>query len=95
MLAFLNHDREYIQQGIFPDIQQSYILHSSLNFGWISFKSLLGTPLKANEILKVEPTHLVDIIVEEVGNEQLGMQDGTSDSKRREEVCAVVPNKSN
>jgi len=94
MIAFLNHDREHIQQGIFPEVQQSSILHSSLNFDWITFKALLGAPLKAYEILKVEETHLVDIIADEVGNEQPRMQEGPPDPKKRK-VCAVVPNKGN
>ena len=32
MVEFLNSDREHMQQGIFPDVQQSYLLHSALNF---------------------------------------------------------------
>lgn len=32
MVNFLNQDREHMQQGIFPDVQQSYLLHSALNF---------------------------------------------------------------
>ena len=92
MVAFLNHDREHIQQGRFPELQQSSILDSSLNFDWITFKALLGAPLKAYEILKVEETHLVDIIAHEVDNEQPRMQEGPPDPRK---VCAVVPNKGN
>ena len=32
IVEFLNPDREHMKQGIFPDIQQSYILHSALTF---------------------------------------------------------------
>lgn len=92
MVAFLNHDREHIQQGIFPELQQSSILDSSLDFDWITFKALLGAPLKAYEILKLEETHLVDIIAHEVGNEQPWMQEGPPDPRK---VCAVVPNMGN
>lgn len=94
LVAFLNHDREHMQQGIFPEVQQGYILHASLNFDWITFKALLGYPLKANEILKLEETHLEDIIADEVGNEQPRMQEGPPDPKKRK-VCAVVPIKGN
>ena len=36
MVEFLNSDREHMQQGIFPDVQQSYLLHSALNFDEVS-----------------------------------------------------------
>ena len=32
MVEFLNSDQEHMQQGVFPDVQQSYLLHSALNF---------------------------------------------------------------
>ena len=32
MIRFLGLDREHMQQGIFPDVQQSYLLHSSIGF---------------------------------------------------------------
>lgn len=32
MINFLGQDREHMQQGIFPDVQQSYLLHSNINF---------------------------------------------------------------
>jgi hypothetical protein len=38
MVEFLNSDREHMQQGIFPDVQQSCILHSALNFDEVSLK---------------------------------------------------------
>ena len=82
-----------MQQGIFPDVQQSYLLHSALNFDEVSCKALVGAPLKANEFLKVEQTHLADIIAEEVGNEHLRMQEGTPaspDPKKTDEVHVRV-----
>ena len=41
----------------------------------VSCKALVGAPLKANEFLKIEQTHLADVIVEE-GNEHLRMHEG-------------------
>ena len=35
----------------------------------VSCKALIGAPLKSNEFLKLEQTHLADIIAEEAGNE--------------------------
>ena len=94
IVIFLNQDREHMQQGIFPDVQQSFLLHSALNFDEVSCKALVGAPLKANEFLKVEQTHLADIIAEEVGNEHLRMQEGAPASphpKKTDEVCVVIP----
>ena len=39
MVEFLNSDREHMQQGIFPDVQQSYLLHSALNFDEVKFNT--------------------------------------------------------
>ena len=36
MVEFLYADREHMQQGVFPDVQQSYLLHSALNFDEVS-----------------------------------------------------------
>ena len=96
IVIFLNQDREHMQQGIFPDVQQSFLLHSALNFDEVSCKALVGAPLKANEFLKVEQTHLADIIAEEAGNEHLRMQEGapaSPDPKKTDEVHVVIPNK--
>jgi hypothetical protein len=35
----------------------------------ISCKALIGAPLKSSEFLKLEQTHLADIIAEEAGKE--------------------------
>ena len=77
MISFLSQDRKHMQQGIFPDVQQSYILHSTLSFDEVSCRGLLGGPLKANEFLKIEQTFLADIIAGEAGNEHLRMHEGT------------------
>lgn len=71
MVDFLNPEREHMKQGIFPDVQQSYILHSMLGFDEVSCKAFVGAPLKENEFLKVEQTPLADVIAEEPGNEHL------------------------
>ena len=80
MVTFLNGDREHMKQGIFPDVQQSYLLHSSLSFDEVSCKALVGAPLKANEFLKIEQTYLADVIAEEAGNEHLRMHEGAPTS---------------
>ena len=71
MVEFLSTDRVHMQQGIFPDVQQSYLLHSQVAFDEVSCKVLVGAPLKQNEFLKIDQTCFADIITEEVGNEQL------------------------
>lgn len=71
MVEFLSNDRVHMQQGIFPDVQQSYILHSQLGFDEVCCKVLLGAPLKQNEFLKIDQTCFADIISEEGGNEHL------------------------
>ena len=76
MVTFLNIDREHMKQGIFPDVQQSYLLHSALSFDEASCKALVGAPLKSNEFLKIEQTYLADVIAEEAGNEYLRMHEG-------------------
>ena len=80
MVTFLNIDREHMKQGIFPDVQQSYLLHSSLSFDEVSCKALVGAPLKSNEFLKIEQTYLADVIAEEAGNEYLRMHEGAPTS---------------
>ena len=37
MVEFLNSDREHMQRGVFPDVQQSYFLHSALKFNEVSW----------------------------------------------------------
>ena len=69
IVNFLNSDREHIKLGLFPDVQQSYLLHSTISFDEVSCKALVGAPLKENEFLKIEQTPVADVIAEEVGNE--------------------------
>ena len=38
IMEFLNSDREHMQQGVFPEMQQSYLLHSALNFDEVSLE---------------------------------------------------------
>ena len=71
MVEFLSSDRVHMQQAMFPDVQQSYILHSQIAFDEVSCKVLVGVPLKQNEFLKVDQTCLGDVISEETGNEHL------------------------
>ena len=71
MVEFLTQSRVHMQQGIFPDVQQMYLLHSALSFEEVSCKALIGAPLSPNEFLKLEQTFLADIVVEEEGNEHL------------------------
>ena len=32
LVDFLDSDREHMQQGFFPDVQSSYVLHSAVSF---------------------------------------------------------------
>lgn len=69
MLEFLDKDRLHMQQGLFPEIEDSYILNSSLGYDADFCKALMGSKLKSNEFLKLEQTLLADVIAEEPGNE--------------------------
>ena len=71
MVEFLTQSRVHMQQGIFPDVQQMYLLHSNISFDEVSLKALIGAPLSPNEFLKLDQTFLADVIVEEEGNEHL------------------------
>ena len=93
MVEFLNSDRVHMQQGIFPDVQQSYILHSQLGFDEVCCKVLIGAPLKQNEFLKIDQTCFADIISEEGGNEHLrqesppGMKEEEGEGERDKEAA--------
>ncbi len=69
MLIFLDQERKHMQQGFFPDVQDSYILNSSVTYDSDFCKALMGTQLKATEFLKIEQTILADVIAEEPGNQ--------------------------
>ena len=64
-----------MQQGLFPDVQQTYLLQSIISFDEITMRALLGARLNAAEFLKLEQTCLADVIVEEDGNEHLRIGD--------------------
>ena len=67
MLAFLSSDREHMQQGIFPDVQQSFLLRSAITLDECSCRALLGANLKGNERLKIDQTRLAEVLAEEEG----------------------------
>ena len=69
MLEFLNKDRLHMQQGLFPEVEEAYILNSTLSYDTDFCKALMGSQLKSNEFLKLEQTLLADVIAEEPGNE--------------------------
>ena len=75
VIDFLNQDRTHMQQGLFPDVQQTYLLQSTMTFDEVSLRALVGADLKASEFLKLEQTCLADVIVEESGNEHLRIED--------------------
>ncbi len=69
MLVFLDKERKHMEQGYFPEVQDSYILTCSINFDTDFCKALMGTQLKSTEFLKLEHTELANVIAEEPGNE--------------------------
>ena len=71
MLAFLDPERPHMQQGLFPDVQQSYLLQCNLSIDEVSLRALVGAPLKSSDMLKLEQTCLSEVILEEEGNKGL------------------------
>lgn len=69
VLSFLNKERLHINQGFFPDLQESYLLGNNVTYDGDFLKALVGAQLKSNEFLKIEQTYLADVITEEPGNE--------------------------
>ena len=67
MLEFLDTDRTHMQQGIFPDVQQSFLLRSTITLDECSCRALLGVTLKGNERLKLDQTRLAEVLAEEEG----------------------------
>ena len=65
ILVFLNMEREHINQGFFPDLQDNYLLNSNCAYDLDYFKALVGSQLKSEEFLKLEQTFLADVITEE------------------------------
>lgn len=80
MLAFLDPEKPHMQQGLFPDVQQSYILQCNLSFDEVSLRALIGAPLKSSDMLKLEQTCLSEVILEEEGSEGLRSQFDTLQS---------------
>ena len=68
-LEFLNKDRAHMEQGFFPDVQDSYIMAGAITYDTDFCKALMGSQLKSHEFLKIEQTKLADVIAEEPGNE--------------------------
>ena len=68
-LEFLNKDRPHMEQGFFPDVQDSYIMAGAITYDTDFCKALMGSQLKSHEFLKIEQTKLADVIAEEPGNE--------------------------
>ena len=69
ILEFLDKDRLHMEQGFFPDVQDSYILSCAITYDTDFCKALMGSQLKSQEFLKIEQTKLADVIAEEPGNE--------------------------
>lgn len=71
VITFLSKERLHMEQGLFPDIQDSYILSSQIAYDGDFCRALMGSKLTSNEFLKLEQTQLAGVILEEPGNEYL------------------------
>lgn len=69
ILEFLNPDRQHMQNGLLPDINQTYILTNAIRYDGEVMRALLGGKLSSSDFLKLEHTPLADIVAEEPGNE--------------------------
>lgn len=69
VFEFFDSDRQHMLQGLFPEVQQSYLLNSALTYDGDYCKILSGSQLKSEEFLKIEQTILADVIAEEPGKE--------------------------
>ena len=69
MLEFLDKERTHMQQGFYPDVQDSDILTSTIAYDTDFCKAIMGSQLTATEFLKLEQTLLADVIAEEPGNQ--------------------------
>ena len=54
-----------MQQGLFPNVQQNYILSVSLELDYDMYLVLMGADLKQKDFLKIDQTYLADVIFEE------------------------------
>ena len=66
---FFRNDRVHMQQGLFPEVKHAHILNTAVRFDDVPLRALMGLPLTSSEFLRIEQTHLADVIVEESGNE--------------------------
>ncbi|XP_065889621.1 uncharacterized protein [Dysidea avara] len=89
VLDFLDQERLHMQQGFFPDIQHGYILSSNLSYDTDVCKALMGVDLKQNGFLKIEQTHLADVIAEEPEHQHLRDQTIDDKSKKPDEWDAT------
>jgi len=96
VLEFLDQDRVHMQQGLFPDLQHTYILSQQIYIDTDVCKALLGADLKQSDFLKIEQTQLADVIAAEPENQHLCdhmTQDKSEDSgidkeaKDKEGIC--------
>ena len=69
-LTFMAKDRIHIEQGFFPDVMDSYIMTSAIEYDRDICRVLMGMPLRDEEVLKFDQTVLAEVIAEEPGNEQ-------------------------
>ena len=69
--AFLSKERLHMKQGVFPDIQDNYLLYSTLSYDGDFCAALVGSKLTSNEFLKLEQTELAKVILEEPDSEYL------------------------
>jgi len=90
ILEFLDKDRLHMEQGFFPDVQDSYILSCSISYDTDFCKALMGSQLKSQEFLKIEQTKLADVIAEEPGNEHYRQV-----YNRQASVLSLYKNKNN
>ena len=63
MINFLSEDRVHMKQGIFLDVQQSYILHSTISFDEASLLTLDQLHVLAWEINK-RKSHMLCVNIE-------------------------------
>lgn len=71
LLAFVSKERLHMEQGLFPEIQENYILNSPLSYDGDFCAALIGSKLSSNEFLKLEQTELAGVILEEPGSDYL------------------------
>ena len=88
---FVNQDRLHIQQGLFPNIQQNYILNMMLELDHDMYFVLQGASLKQKDFLKIDQTFLADVIFEEPEYHHLREQ--KEDSKLKQSATASTKEK--